>query len=199
MGLRSSYSYSCSVYQYFHFLLCKICIYLAGVPWLYLTASVFLRTVYVGGFVYALFYCNYLILNCLDAGVQQWRKVMARQLRQMLSAKGSSPAGDAAKAQRREQVFHVYMQAEPEAKNQQLLWELGFASGWLRQGLHCQRGLSAQAGNQECKLGASGHLVHGLVFQGVPRNGTEKNKWRSCVWRLCIMYETVTAVFLNVC
>lgn len=54
---------------------------------------------------------------------------MARHLRQMLSAKGSSPAGDAATAQRRKQVFHVYMQAEPEAKKQQLLWKLGFASG----------------------------------------------------------------------
>lgn len=124
---------------------------------------------------------------------------MARHLWQMLSAKGSSPAGDAATAQRRKQVFHVYMQAEPEAKKQQLLWKLGFASGWLRQGLHWQRGLSAQAGNQECKLGTSGHSVHGLVFQGVPRHGTEKSKWRWRVWRLCIICETVTAVFLNVC
>jgi len=47
----------------------------------------------------------------------------------MLSAKGPSPADDAAKVQHQRQVFHVYVQAEQEAKNQQLLWELGFISG----------------------------------------------------------------------
>ena len=41
---------------------------------------------------------------------------MARHLQQMLSAKGSSPAGDAAKAQHQGQVFNAYMQAEQETE-----------------------------------------------------------------------------------
>lgn len=41
---------------------------------------------------------------------------MARHPQQMLSAKGSSPSGDAAKAQHQRQIFHEYMQAEQETK-----------------------------------------------------------------------------------
>lgn len=73
----------------------------------------------------------------------------ARHLQQMLGVKGSSPTGDAAKAQHQRQILHVYMQAEQETKKEQLPWELGFTFGWLGQGQDCRGGLSAQAGEQE--------------------------------------------------
>lgn len=65
----------------------------------FIQQSVLLRVAYEGGFIFLLFSCNYLILNCPDARVYQWRKVMARDLQQMLSAKGSSPTGSADKLQ----------------------------------------------------------------------------------------------------
>lgn len=58
-AVGTSISISCSVKYVFILQVCHD----------YLTASVFLRAAYEGGFVFVLFSCSYLILNCLDAGV----------------------------------------------------------------------------------------------------------------------------------
>lgn len=96
---------------------------------------------------------------------------MARHLQ--LSVKGSSPAGDAAKAQHQRQIFDVYVWAEQETKKQQLPPELGFSSGWPG-GKGCTVvEVSAHAGDQEA-VQTEDLWVHGLVFQGVSRSGSQK-------------------------
>lgn len=99
--------------------------------------------------------------------------VIVRHFQQMLRAKGSSPAGSAGKLQH-QKICKVNVQAEQENKKIAASLGIGFTSGWLEQGQHCWVGLSAQASNQECKLRASDHWVHGLVFQGIPGNGAQK-------------------------
>lgn len=147
--------------------------------WLYLTPSVFLRAAYEGGLVFLLFSCNYLTLNCSDAGLQQWRKVMARHPQQMLIAEGSSPAGDAAKASTKGRSSMCTCKLSRKPKNS------SSPGSWVSLQADCGKGstvvevsLQRQAIRSECKLRPSDHWVPGLVSQGVPGNGTQKSKWR---------------------
>lgn len=101
---------------------------------------------------------------------------MARHLQQMLSAKGSSPAGSAHKLQH-QNICDVNVQAW--AGDQKIAASLGFTSGWLEQGQHCWVGVSAQAGNQErVHIENFWPLGPWVGFSGNGRKWSLENNWR---------------------